>query len=544
MTDEKAESSCENKTGKNPSENFSWDVKIDFNYESLKITFVYGIFGGLWIVLSDEILDTLTADKEVFKEMQTFKGWFYVFVTAALFYLLIRKKMKTIENIMEKTKKTEKKIYTLAYYDGLTGLPNRALFENELKNALHHAKERNEKLALIYFDLDNFKKINDSLGHCFGDRLLKNAASVLSAQLKDENVFARMGGDEFALFIPSVANRKEVVSEVERIMDVLQKPWILNEREFHVSASVGITIYPDDGLNGQTLLKNVDAAMFSAKEKGRNRFEFYTQQLNDKALYQLDMENSLRQAVRNEEFILFYQPQIDLKTGKISGVEALIRWIHPKKGFISPMDFIPLAEDMGLIVPIGEWVFKEACKQHVEWVNQGLPPIHIAVNLSLIQLQHGNFAESIGKILQDTGVESKWIDLEITESTIMDDLDTAIVQLTKLKEMGIKISLDDFGIGYSSLNYLKTLPIDILKMDKSFVKEIAEKSSEAAIAKSVIQLAHNMKMLVVAEGVETTDQLQFLAEHQCDIGQGYLFSKPQQPQFIEKLLKEKKRFLG
>lgn len=439
-------------------------------------------------------------------------------------------------------KRTEEIIYNMEYYDSLTGLPNRSLFSDRLNMALAQARRNGQMCALIILDLDNFKTINDTLGHSVGDILLKQVGEKIKSYLREVDTVARLGGDEFVILQPQIRDISDSTKVADRILEKFQRSWILEGREYYITASMGIAIYPNDGQDEQVLFKNADTALYRAKEVGRNNYQLFTESMNTKVMQKLETENSLRRAIEREEFVLFYQPQVDISSGKIVGMEALLRWYRQNYGLVPPLDFIPLAEESGLIVPIGEWVLRTACRQNKKWIDSGVEPQLIAVNLSARQFQQQNLVEMIDNVLNETGLEPTLLELEITESTAMQDLNFTIAVLNQLRERGIRISLDDFGTGYSSLNYLKRLPINTLKIDKSFVRDITSNSSEEAIAKSVISLAHTMKLTVVAEGVETKEQLSFLKDERCDKVQGYLFSRPLPADEIEKMLRNKDCF--
>ncbi|MCT4607299.1 MAG: EAL domain-containing protein [Marinisporobacter sp.] len=432
----------------------------------------------------------------------------------------------------------EENIYRLAYYDSLTGLPNRTFFEEKLAEALNEGKKNDYKVAVLYMDLDNFKNVNDTLGHMYGDELLKDVAKLLKKVLPPLGVITRLGGDEFGIWLPKIVYKEDIICVVESIIASFQKPWILGDREFYITATIGISVYPEQGKDIHEMIKNADTAMYSAKENGKNNYKFYTPEMNKQLLEKLEMKNNLRYAMKRNEFLLYYQPQIDMNTKKVIGLEALLRWNHPIRGFISPYEFIPIAEESDLIIPIGEWVLKSACEQNRKWIDLGYPPLKIAVNLSARQFQQQDLVLTIRDILDKTKINPELLELEITESLAMKDLNFTIEILKKLKKLGLRISLDDFGTGYSSLNYLKVLPIDTLKIDKTFVDDIAESKREKSIAKAVIDLAHSMNLMVTAEGVETEDQFFILKKLQCDKAQGYFFSKPLPKEKLEKLLKE------
>ncbi len=423
-------------------------------------------------------------------------------------------------------KLSDEKIHRLAYYDTMTGLPNRALLEDRFVIAAANAQRKSRMVAVYFLDLDNFKSINDTLGHSFGDQLLLNVGEQLKHKLRKSDTIARLGGDEFIMLQTSVKEMNEVYHLAARLLDIFKQPWILDDREFYITASIGISIYPNDGGNLHELMKNADAAMYRAKETGKNNFKIYTEELNLRIMARMEIESNLRKALEKNEFLLYYQPQIDLATGRIVSLEALIRWFNPSLGWVEPDEFIHIAEEIGLINSIGEWVLKAACEQIALMHAKGFDDVKMAVNLSARQFQQSNLIEIISGIIKNTSVKPEWLELEITESAAMNNLDQTISILQSMMDIGISISLDDFGKGYSSLNYLKVLPIDKLKMDKTFVHDITTSSKQREIAKALILLAHNMGLTVTAEGVENTSQLEFLNHVNCDFAQGYLFSEP------------------
>ena len=381
-------------------------------------------------------------------------------------------------------------------------------------------------VAVLLLDLDHFKVINDSLGHAAGDALLQAVAGRLRSCVRETDTVARLGGDEFVVVIPDVSKADDATAIARKVLDVLSQPFIIERQEMYISASIGISLYPQDGEHEEILLKNVDLAMYRAKHEGRSNFCFFTEQLNARNRERQAMESELHHALKHGEFLLHYQPKVDLRTSKIVGVEALIRWQHYEQGLISPEKFIPLSEETGLILPIGAWVMKTACRQIRAWKDAGLPPISIAVNLSARQFRHHDLLGLVKQVLQETGLEPQYLELELTESVIMQEAEEAISTLLELKSLGVQLSLDDFGTGYSSLNYLRRFPLDNLKIDRSFVKGITSNLHDMTIVKSVIALAHSLNLKVIAEGVETEQQLAFLQAHDCDEMQGYLFSKP------------------
>lgn len=437
---------------------------------------------------------------------------------------------------MSERKHAEEEISRLAYYDTLTGLPNRALFHTLVTQILHTSRRKKNEFALLYVDLDRFKNINDSLGHAAGDQLLKEVAARLTECLRATDVIARITGDEFIIALVELSHSYDARAVSERMLNSIIKPYMIDGVELNSSASIGISIYPNDGDSVETLIKNADTAMDRAKQQGRNQYLFYSQDMNTRSRERLELESSLRRALDRNELRLHYQPQVSLRTGKIIGAEALIRWQHPEKGMISPAQFIPLAEETGLIIPIGEWVLDTVCADNKAWLDEGLPIVKLAANLSAQQFKQKNLSTIVLQTLQRHGLEHHFLELEITESVVMDDTEKAIRMLKELNEIGIKMALDDFGTGYSSLSYLKRFPIDKLKIDQSFVRDITTDANDATIALAVIALARGMKMNVIAEGVETAEQLAFLHAHDCDEIQGYLFSRPVPPEAFRQML--------
>lgn len=429
------------------------------------------------------------------------------------------------------SKNSEEKIYKLAYYDSLTGLPNRGHLHNYLGARINSL----DKLTMLFIDLDNFKSVNDSLGHAAGDELLVKVGDALKKSLNNTEQIFRLGGDEFIVLLENV-DFDDVLKGADRILEEFSTPVIINNLEFYITTSIGIANYPEHGKNVETLLRNADAAMYAAKESGKNNYKVYDPQMNAKIFEKLDMEKSLRHAIRKKEFLVYYQPQFDISSERMIGMEALVRWNHPKRGLISPGDFIPIAEETGLIVAIGEQLLKSTCNQIKMWQNKGYNIVPVAINISARQFQNGDLVELISNILRETNLDPKWLEIEITESVAMDDFEFTSDTLKKLQEIGIRVSLDDFGTGYSSLNYLKRLPINTVKIDKSFVHDLTKDSNEEAIAEAVIVLAHKMKLNVIAEGVETREELAILKAYNCDIAQGYLFSKPIPVDEVEELL--------
>lgn len=433
----------------------------------------------------------------------------------------------------------EETIRHQAFHDALTGLPNRLLFKDRLNLAMAHAKRNKKMLAVLFLDLDRFKLINDTLGHAVGDQLLINVSERLVVNVREDDTVARLGGDEFTILLPEIGQIEGAATVAHKILEAVRKPLKVSNHELYISTSIGVVVYPSDGDDAEALLKNADTAMYRAKEKGRNNYQLYTPAMNAKAFERLAMENSLRRALEKNEFVVFYQPKVRIDTEEIIGMEALVRWQHPTRGLVSPGEFIPVAEETGLIVSIGEWVLRTACTQNKAWQDAGYPPVRVAVNLSARQFQLQNLVETVARILSETGLDPQWLELEITESIAMQNAEFTIKTLNDLKEMGIQLSIDDFGTGYSSLSYLKRFPINKLKIDKSFVSEITSDPDNAAIASTVIVLGQSLKLGVIAEGVETREQYHFLKQHHCDEMQGYLFGKPMPSSQFESLLQKK-----
>ncbi|RJX18010.1 MAG: GGDEF domain-containing response regulator [Desulforudis sp.] len=423
-------------------------------------------------------------------------------------------------------KRYEETIWHQAFHDNLTGLANRMLFKDRLALAMAHAKRNNNGLAVLFLDLDRFKLINDTLGHDIGDQLLNQVGIRLRNCVREDDTVARMGGDEFTLLLPEIMKAEHAARIAQKVVEAVRQPLKIGEHELYISTSIGIVLFPDDGQDAETLLKNADTAMYRAKENGRNHYELYASSMNAKASERLSLENSMRRALERREFVVHYQPKINVKSGGITGMEALVRWQHPKLGLVLPGEFIPLAEESGLIVPIGEWVLKTACAQNKAWQDSGFPSIRVAVNLSARQFQLQNLVEVVSRVLKTTGLDPTCLELEITESIAMQNAEHTVSVLNQLNEMGIQLSIDDFGTGYSSLSYLRRFPINKLKIDRSFVAEIGTDSHNGAIASAVIVLGRSLNMGVIAEGVEREEQLNFLKDHDCFEMQGFLFGKP------------------
>ena len=433
-----------------------------------------------------------------------------------------------VRDITER-KALERQLAYQAVHDPLTNLPNRTLFMDRLQHALAEANQLEGRVAVLFVDLDNFKFVNDSLGHQVGDRLLVAVAERLSACVRPGDTVARFSGDEFAFLLENVVDKGGVVSLAERIMQGLQAPFTLDEYEMFVTTSIGIVLSAQDQKNlpSEDLLRNADVALYEAKQKGRDRYAFYDASMHSRAQARLRLENELRRAIKERQFEVYYQPELLLETGEIFGVEALVRWEHPERGLVPPGEFIPLAEETGLILPLGRWVLERACHQAREWRQQyPLVPLKMSVNLSVREAQNPFVAREVSRLLQETGFDGHSLTLEVTESVLMEDMESIIGILEELKALGVELAIDDFGIGYASLNYLKHLPADYLKTDCSFVEGLKKNSKDVAILEATINLAHNLGLKVIAEGVETEEQLRYLKRLGCDLAQGYYFAEP------------------
>ena len=427
---------------------------------------------------------------------------------------------------VSKARQLEVELSHLARHDFLTGLPNRMLLNDRLDQAIALARRYGRRVAVLFLDLDGFKHINDSLGHAIGDRLLQKTGKRLAAAVRASDTVSRQGGDEFVVVLSEVEHAQNAARQAEKIHAALAKPHAIAGHDLHVNASIGISVFPDDGQDAEALIKCADTAMYHAKENGRNTYEFFRPEMNVRAVARQSLEAQLRRALERREFVLHYQSKTNLKTGAISGAEALIRWRHPERGLLAPAQFVPVAEDCGLIVPIGQWVLREACRQARAWQQAGLPPMPVAVNICALEFRHGDFLAGVRAILTESRLEPRYLELELTESVVMHDVESAAAVLRDLKSMGVLLAIDDFGTGYSSLSYLRQFPIDTLKIDQSFVRDMTTDPVDAAIVSAVIGLGRTLGQRVVAEGVESRDQLAFLKTRSCDEGQGYYFARP------------------
>jgi diguanylate cyclase (GGDEF)-like protein len=433
--------------------------------------------------------------------------------------------IKIFSDISER-KEREERVRHLAHHDFLTDLPNRVLLSDRIARAISAAQRNGTQVAVLFLDLDRFKNVNDSLGHSIGDKLLQEVARRLRACIRASDTVSRLGGDEFVLLVPDVSDPASVAVLAQKVLDAVSRPYSIEGHELISSPSIGLAVFPADGEDVETLLRNADAAMYHAKESGRNNYQFFTPDMNIRATERLSMERSLRRALERGELRLHYQPQYEVATGRIVGMEALIRWEHPEQGLVSPGRFMPFAEESGLILPIGEWVLQEACRQNRAWQESGLAPVRVAVNISALQFRQAGFAATVRAALERSGLHARYLELEVTESVIMHDAERVTASLEELKQMGLELAIDDFGTGYSSLSYLKRFPIDRLKIDQSFVRDITTDRDDAAITSAIIALTRNLGLKTIAEGVETRAQLEFLRAHGCNEVQGFLLSRP------------------
>ena len=438
--------------------------------------------------------------------------------------------------LTEQVQSAKVQLEHLVHHDVLTDLPNRTLLQDRLGQAIELARRQDRQLAVMFMDLDQFKHINDSLGHAVGDQLLQSVAERLMGCVRHLDTISRQGGDEFVLLLPYIEHAEDAAFTAQKILVALAQPHRIDENTIHIGASIGISIYPDDGQDAETLIKCADSAMYHAKENGRNNYQFFEQGMNVRAVERQFIEGGLRRALELQEFVLHYQPKINLHNGAIVGVEALIRWRHPQRGLLSPVQFVPIAEDCGLILPIGRWVLREACRQARAWQDAGLPPITVAINTSAAEFRADDFLDNLRATLEASRLEPRFLELELTESVLMRDAEATGSVLHALADLGIKLAVDDFGTGYSSLSYLRRFPIDTLKIDQSFVSRMTHNPDDAAVVGAVISMAKSLRLRVIAEGVETAEQAAFLQTQHCDEGQGYLFGRPVAAEALASLL--------
>jgi len=538
------------------------DLNCKANNYAAKISIIYAVASAIWILVSDMLTTKLLSSKNLFAMFSIIKGWLFVLVTASLLYFLIRKKIyslylsennlqnalnelqkinaelsKTQEKLVvqyKKLAKNQEKIKELAYFDQLTGLPNKNHFMLTLEKTIKESNFKGQQFALILIDIDNFGKINNTLGHTTGDIVLKEIAQRLKESIGTNGFVARLTGDEFGIVVYSFPDLNILNYFIYKIFNSFSTSWEIMKYNFYITPSMGIAIYPSDGKDSTSLLTNADKALKLAKEKGKNTFCFYSLEMDNILQQRLEFESDLRKAIEEEQFILYYQPIVDLKKIQLCGAEGLIRWIHPQKGIIPPMSFIPIAEQTGLITQIGKWVVTKVIsdlKNIREVVNYNF---YISFNTSLREFSSANFIDDVLYTIETSNIDPAYLGIEITESVAMADPQNTIKSLKTFKEKGMKVLLDDFGTGYSSLNYLKELPIDVVKIDRSFIANMNKDIKEQKIAKSIIDLSHILELKVVAEGIEDSQQAEILKSFECDFGQGYLFGKPlPKDQFME-----------
>lgn len=465
-----------------------------------------------------------------------------VFVALATLYLFLYVIVKRADNIIKRHEEVrllhEREMRHQAYHDSLTGLPNKSKFSEQLRESINRSIRSGQQFALMFVDLDRFKIINDSMGHDAGDQLIRIAGERLSSLTREKDILFRWGGDEFTIILENIDNLDDVSTITERIIKGMSSPISIAKQELVITTSIGIAVYPNDSDSAEALIKNADAAMYHAKGSGRNRYEFYTPEMNARAKERLELESGLQKALQNEEFILHYQPKYGASTQKLVGVEALLRWQHPSYGLVMPDRFIPALEENGLINAVGQWVLRTACAQNKMWQEQGFAPVTVSVNISAVQFRSPQLIDTVARVLDETQLESRYLELELTESMFISNTEAAINTMYRLKDLGVSLSIDDFGSGYSSLSYLKRFPVDYLKIDRSFIKDIENSNKDAAITNAITVLAHSLNMKIVAEGVESQGQLDYLKSQGCQELQGFLFSRPVSAQEVSELLEK------
>ncbi|MDF2541341.1 MAG: domain S-box/diguanylate cyclase protein [Herbinix sp.] len=511
-------------------------------HQASKISMIYGLLGIIWFIFPEQAFRKVIDNNEVLKEIHLMKGWVFVSLSVIIIFTHISKMLllfdgvvRNLEQNLNRQKKIEEELHQLAYYDVLTKLPNRAMFEMKVNKLLEN---KDQKFAMVIMDVDNFKNINDSMGHLAGDQFLVNLSEILQHNLGKEAFVARMGGDEFAIIYENSKDKIILEDQVQHLLRNIRSPWFYEEQKFHISVSMGIVLCPEHGDNQSILLRNADIAMYAVKRNMKNNYVIFSEEMKEHDLKHIFMIDELHKAIDNEEFRLLYQPIINLRTGRLSGVEALIRWIHPEQGLISPMEFIPLAEETGLIHDIEKWVIETAFLQKKEWEHKypEYPHLTMSINVSGKSIVQYGFVNEIRNLLMETNLNSNEIQLEITETVFIEKMNLSKKVLNDISNMGIQLALDDFGTGYSSLTYLKNLPIDVVKLDANFVKGITHNGEDSVIVESVIKLTHDLGLTIIAEGIETVEQKTMLHTYDCDYGQGYYYNKPVAPVVIEEMM--------
>jgi diguanylate cyclase (GGDEF)-like protein len=510
----------------------SWDGLQRYTSAIQLYDFPLAVIVGL---SADERLEATRRDTRIYLWRAAAASLLLVIVVAMLSRLSRQLALSRLRAVEEQIAHAQRVEY-LAYHDGLTRLPNRSLFSKVLTQNIKQADRHKTQVAVLFLDLDRFKHINDTLGHEAGDQLLEEVATRLKACLRESDTVARLGGDEFVALLSDLGEARHVANVAQKILSAIARPFVLLGHEFRVTASLGISIYPQDGLDEQTLTKNADIAMYQAKDDGKNNFRFYSKELNANSLERLTLESGLRHALEQSEFQLHYQTKQDIRSGKITGMEALLRWQHPDLGTVAPMQFIPIAEETGLIVPIGIWVLRTACLQNVAWQKQGLPHLSMAVNLSPRQFHDERLIAHLTAILADTGMDAHLLELEINESLLMRDVEKTLRILTQLRDMGIRVAIDDFGTGYSSLATLKRFPVDTIKIDRSLIRDVGRVADDMDLTEAIVAMGRTLSLTVVAQGIETKEQADFIRRNACDEFQGFYFNRPLPAEQIAELL--------
>lgn len=514
--------------------------------EALKIAVYCGILGAVGIGMFQVGLSKLVTDRDIYRPIHTYTQWSYILFSLGVIYFLVKNKITQINEVADtmceqvavtSQKEMEDKLYYLAYYDVLTGLPNRSNFEYKVNKKIQEYKNTDHQFAIIYMNVDNFRRINDTWGYGVGDELLCYISNIFSQYADEFLLCSHFGGNEFAIIMDRVSSKGQVKNKLKTFLKAFQTPWEYQAQNIFVTFSTGIVIYPRHGETLHLLLANSDTAMWHVKKHGKDGYSFYTTDMQTKRVNYIQTARQIKKGLKNNEFKIYYQPQINLISGKVVGMEALIRWEHPERGMIPPMEFIPLAETTGEIHAIGRFVLESVCKQKRIWEAAGYPPIVVAVNISGITLTRGDLAQEIKELLKTYKIDGAGIKVEVTETAIMADIDMAVNTLNAIRALGVKVALDDFGTGYSSLTYLQRLPIDVVKIDREFIKNIKSQDDEEIVVQIVVQIAEALNLEVIAEGVETKEQLRYLLKSNCEQAQGYFFDKPLPPEKIEAVFK-------